>query len=95
MLATEKSVFAFARCRQRVEADEGIIHEAGVTHDDTILRQPIEKLPHQTAEIVQSREIVDAGESGIEYDVGARCSPLELRAQGVENQCLGRAQPLG
>ena len=95
MLASEKGVFAFARCRQRVEADEGIVHEAGVTHDDTILRQPLEKLPHQTAEIAQSREVVDAGESGIECDVGARCPASELRAQGVENQSLGRAQPLG
>src|SRR5580700_8738368 len=79
MLAAEKSVFVFALGRERVEAEEGLLDEAGMTHDQATLRQPVEKLPHQRAEIPLLRPVVGAG--------------AKLRAQRIDNQRLGRAQP--
>src|ERR1700704_3257920 len=93
MLAAEKSVFVFALAGERIEADKGFIDETGMTHDETALGQPIEKLPHQRAEIGLLRKIIGAGESGIEGDSGARGARPKLRAQDVEKQRLGRAEP--
>src|ERR1700693_155983 len=93
LLAREKSVFVLAMGCKRIQADQGIVDEAGMAHDETALRQPIEKLPHQGAEIRSLREIVSAGESGIERDVRPRGAAAELRAQDVENQRLGGAEP--
>src|SRR3981081_3466577 len=84
MLAAQKSVFVFTLDRQRIEADKGFVDETGVTHDETALRQPIEKSLHQDAEIGLLRKIISAGESGIECDIGARGAPPKLRAQNVE-----------
>src|SRR3984893_13031231 len=95
LLAPEKSVLVLAMGCKRIEADQGIVDEAGMAHDETALRQPIEKLPHQGAEIRSLREIVSAGESGIERDVRPRGAAAELRAQDVENQRLGAAEPAG
>src|SRR5258706_9974628 len=95
LLAAEISVFVLAMGGKRVEADQGVVDEAGMTHDETALRQPLEKLPHQGAEIRSLREIVGAGESGIERDVRPRGAAAKLRAQDVENQGFGRAEPPG
>src|SRR5712671_6137507 len=95
MLAAQKSVFVFTLDRQRVEADKGFVDESGVTHDETALRQPLEKLSHQHAEIGLPRKIIGPGETGIECDIGARGAAAKLRAQNVEKQCLGRAEPPG
>jgi hypothetical protein len=38
MLAPEKSVFVLALGRQRVEADKGLVDEAGMTHDEATFR---------------------------------------------------------
>ena len=84
MLAAEESVFVFALDRQRVEADQGFVDEPRVTHDEATLRQPIEKLSHQDAEIGPPRKIIGAGESRIECDIGARGAAAKLRAQDVE-----------
>src|ERR1700716_4570305 len=95
MLAGKKSVFMFALGRKRVEANQGFIDEAGMTHDETALRQPIQKLSHQGAEIGLSGKIISAGESGIEGDAGGRGAGAKLSAQEVEKQRLRRAKPLG
>src|ERR1700687_1821891 len=84
MLAAEESVFMFALDGQRVEADQGLVDEPRVTHDEAALRQPIEKLSHQDAEIGLSRKIIGAGESRIECDIGAQGTAAKLRAQDVE-----------
>src|SRR6266446_8522895 len=93
MLAPEKRVFVFALDRQRVEADQGFVDEPRVTHDEAILRKPIEKLSHQHAEIGLSRKIIGTGEAGIECDIGAQGAATKLRAQNVEKHRLGRAEP--
>src|SRR6266699_3228582 len=95
MLAPEKGVFMFALDRQRVEADQGFVNESRMTHDEAMFRQPVEKLPHQHAEIGLPREIIGAGESGIEGDIGARGPAAKLRAQNVEKQRLRRTEPPG
>src|SRR5450631_1211931 len=84
MLAAEKRVFMFALHRQRVEADQGFVDETRVAHDEAALRQTIEKLSHQDAEIGRLRKIISAGESRIECDVGAQGAAAKLRAQDVE-----------
>ena len=80
MLTSQKSVFVFALVGEGIEADEGFVDEAGMTHDETAFRQPIEKLSHQRAEIGGLRKILGAGESGIECDIGARGARTKLRA---------------
>ena len=80
MLTPEKSVFVFALVGERIEADKGFVNETGMTHDETALRQPIEKSLHQDAEIGLLRKIISAGESGIEGDTGARGELAESRA---------------
>src|ERR1700690_120624 len=92
MLSAEKCVFAFALNRQRIEADKDLVDHARVTHDDTGLRQTVEKSLHQRPEMGLSGKIIGTGESRVERDIGARGTAAKLRAQGVENQCLGRAQ---
>ncbi len=62
MLAAEKSVFMFALEGQRIEADQGVVDEAGMAHDETALRQILEKLPHQVTEIGLPGKIIGAGE---------------------------------
>src|SRR3984893_14601539 len=84
MLAAEESVFMFALDRQRVEADQGVVDEPRVTHDEAALRQTIEKLSHQDAKIGLFRKIISAGESRIECDIGAQGAAAKLRAQDVE-----------
>src|SRR5882724_2808153 len=78
MLAPEKRVFVFALHRQRVEAEQGFVDEPGVTHDEAIVRKPIEKLSHQHAEIWLLRKIIGTGEAGIECDIGARGAATKL-----------------
>src|SRR5229473_1032814 len=95
MLAREKSVLVLALGRQRVEAEKGFVDKARVTHDEAILRQSVEKLPHQRAEIRLWGKIISAGEGGIECDVGARGAAAKLRTQNVEKQRLGGAEPPG
>src|SRR6202012_5884214 len=94
MLAREKRIFAFALGRQRVEADQDVVDESGMTHHETALRQLLEKPAHQRAEIRFLRKIIGAGESGIERDAGAGGTLAKLRAQYIEDQRLGRAKPL-
>ena len=84
MLAAEKSVFMFALGCKRIEADKDIVDEPRMTHDEAALRQPIEKLSHQGAEIGLLRKIISAGESGIECDIGPRGAAAKLSAQNVE-----------
>src|SRR5712675_1316346 len=72
ILTPEKSIFVFARVGERIEANKDFVDEAGMTHDETAIRQSIEKLSHQRAEIRGLRKIIGAGESGIERDIGAR-----------------------
>src|SRR5882724_12750909 len=91
--AAQEGVLAFALRRQRVEADQGLIDEARMAHHEAMLRQPVEELLHQAAEIGLPRKIVGAGKSGIESEVGARGAAAELRAQGIEQQRLGCAEP--
>ena len=43
MVAAEKGVFALALHRQRIEADEDIIHQPRVTHDETLVGQTFQK----------------------------------------------------
>src|ERR1700687_2518730 len=95
VLAAEKGVFVFALGRQRVETDEGIVDETGMAHDETAVRQPIEELSHQRAKIRLPGKIIGAGEAGIAGDTGARGARAKLRAQDVEKQRLGRAEPPG
>src|SRR5260370_38618013 len=95
MLTGEKGVFALALRGQRIEADQGFVDEPGMTHDKAALRLSVEKLSHQRAVIGLSREIVSAGESDIESDMGARGAGAKLRAQDIEKQRLGRAEPQG
>src|ERR1700687_3751012 len=95
MLAAEKGVFVFTLGRQRVEAFEGIVDETGMANDETAVRQPIEELLHQRAKIGLPGKIIGAGESGIACDIGARGARAKLRAEDVENQRLGRAEPPG
>src|SRR6201999_1264885 len=89
VLTREKSVFMLAMDCQRVEADKGFVDKSGMTHDETTLRQPVEKFSHQGAEIGLPGKIIGAGESGIEGDIGAPGAAAELRAQDVEEQRLG------
>ena len=95
MLAAEKSVFMFALGRERIEADQDIVDEAGMTHDEAAFRQPIEKLLHQRAEVRRLIKIIGAGESGIERNTRARGAAAKLCAQDVENQSFGSAEPAG
>src|SRR5216684_8791154 len=95
MLTGEKSVFALALLSQRIEAYKGFVDEAGMTHDKTALRQPSEKFSHQRAVIGLLRKIISAGESGIEGDIGPRGSGAKLRAQDIQKQRLGCAEPPG
>src|ERR1700674_5204255 len=95
ILAPDKSVFAFALGRQRVETDKGFVDEAGMTHDEAAFRQSIEELLHQRTEIGRLRKIIGAGEAGIERDACARRAAAKLRAQHVEKQRLGSAEPPG
>src|SRR6266849_10825721 len=83
MLAPEKRVFVFALDRQRIEADQGFVDEPRVTHDEAILRKPIEKLSHQHAEIGLSRKIIGTGEARIECAIGVRGAAAKLRAQKI------------
>ncbi len=39
MLAPEKSVFALALVGERVQADQDVVDQSGVTHDDAVVRQ--------------------------------------------------------
>src|SRR6266404_3965231 len=94
MLACEKRVLAFALGGQGIEADKRVIDKAGMTHDETALRQAIEELPHQRAEIRLPGEVIGAGEGGVERDVRARSLLAKLRTEDVEHQRLGRAEPL-
>src|ERR1700722_10923121 len=94
MLAPKKRVFALALIGERIEADQDVVDQAGVTHHDAIFRQMVEKLLHQRAEIGWPGEIIGAGEAGIERDAGAPGAVAKLRAQDVEHQRLGRTKPL-
>ena len=94
VLAAEKFVFAFALRRQRIEADQHIVHEARMAHDDSGLRHPLKELAHQGAEIGLPGKIIGAGKSGVEGNAGAGGAAAELRAQHVENQRLRRIQTL-
>src|ERR1035437_8386057 len=95
MLAPEKSVLMFALGCKRIEADKDIVDEPRMTHDEAALRQPIEQLSHQRAEIGLLRKIISTGESGIECDTGPRGAAAKLPAQNVEEQRLGRAKSPG
>ena len=80
--------------RQRIEADQGFVDEPGMTHDEAAFRQSVEKLLHQRAEIGLPGKIIGAGEGRIEGDTGACGTAAKLRAQNIEKQRLGRAEPL-
>src|ERR1700730_5722310 len=82
ILAAEKGVFLFALEGERIEADQGLIDEAGMAHDETAFRQPIEELSHQRAEIRLPGKVIGAGECRIEGDTGAGGAVAELRAAG-------------
>src|SRR5664279_5642441 len=95
MLAAEKSVLVFALDRERIEAEKRFVDKAGMAHDQATLGQAVEKMPHQRAEIPLPRPVVGAGESRIEGDIGALGPASKLRAQRIDHQGLGRAQPAG
>src|ERR1700737_874562 len=85
LLAPEKSMFVLALGGERVEADQGVIDEAGMAHDEAALRQAVEKLSHQGAEIRPLREIVGAGESRIKREVPPRGAGAKLAAQAAKH----------
>ena len=80
IFTAKKGVLVLALDRQRVEADQDVVDESRVTHDQAVLRQPIEKLPHQHAEIGLPGKIIGAIESGIECNIGAGGALSKLRA---------------
>ena len=84
----------FALGGQRIEADEHFVDEAGMAHHEPAVRQTIEELLHQRAEIGLSRKIISAGKRRIECDPGGCGALAKLRAQNVEHQRLGRGEPL-
>src|SRR3984885_2899968 len=86
LLAPEKSVFALALVGERIEADQDLVDQSGVTHDDAVVRQGNEKLLHQGAEIGWPGEIIGASEAGIENDIGVPGAAAKLRAQDVEHE---------
>src|SRR6516164_825879 len=94
LLAAEKSVFAFALPRQRIKADQDVIHQPRVTHDHATVGRALQKSLHERREIGLSGKIIGSPEARIERDLGARGAAAELRAQEVEKQGLGRAEAI-
>src|SRR5436190_24024325 len=86
ILAGEIGEFGFARGSERVEADEDLIDESRMAHDDAVLWQPVEKRSHQRAIVGLARIIVGAGECRVKGDTGLRCTASKLRAEIVEQQ---------
>src|SRR4051794_34399871 len=88
-IAGEIGVLAFADIRHRVEPSEDVVDEAGMTHDETAIWQAFEEMPHQLAEIGRLREIIGAGEAGIEAEARAAGTAAELRAEDIEHHGFG------
>src|SRR5439155_1223269 len=83
----------FALGGQRIETDQDIVDESGMAHHEAAIRQQIEELRHQGTEVGCPRKIIGAGEGGVECETCARGALAELRAQDIEQQRLGRAEP--
>ena len=67
----QEFVFPLALVGEGIEREQDFIDEAGGGHDQTIIRQTVQKSLHQYGE-VRLRQVIGAGEGRIEADAGAR-----------------------
>ena len=93
-IAAEKGIFALAQDRQRIEPAKLGIDEAGMTHDQAAVGEPIEKAGKQGREIDVVPELVCAGETRIGLHSERSGAPAKGPAHQVEREPLAVADDL-
>ena len=65
LVADEEGIFPLSQRGQGIEALQFCVDEAGMTHDDAAVGQPVEEAREQRREICPIVEFVGAGEGRI------------------------------
>ncbi len=84
----KKGMLGFAQRGEGIEPFQLVIDEAGVTHDEPVIRQSLEKARKPRGKVLSCIEVVGAGESRIAADSERGGALSQSDAQDVQQQRL-------
>src|SRR5215213_1145091 len=87
-LGSKKSVLALALYGQRIEPCEFGVNQAGMAHDESLVRQPVPKIFKKLGKVGSAVEDISPGECRVGAHAQSLRATPELPAQDVEQQRL-------